>query len=144
MTTSKEKFTEEARPKEWSVGTPQRKKRPGNIANLRPFDHERSMAVQAKAAEAKRARSEMRRRLLAAVCEEGIDKYLVKALKSANVDLMTCCEKVVKMTGLDFSYSSEAVQNVKVDASVDAKARVNSTIKFIIEDAQPPHGDADR
>lgn len=140
MTTSKEKFTEEAKPVDGSVGTPKRKKRPGNIANLKPWTHERSMAVQAKAAEAKRARSEMRRRLLAAVCEEGIDKYLVKALKSSNVDLMTCCEKAVKMTGLDFSSSPEAVQNVKVDANVDAKAKVDSTIKFVIEDAPPAGG----
>lgn len=139
MDNCKENFTEAGVSVEPSENRTKRKAgRPkgsgrGNIANLKPFDHERSLAVQAKAAEARKARNEMRRKLLAAVCEEGIDKHVIKALKEANVDLMTCCEKAVKMTGLDFQSSEEAVQNVNVKAETNNKS--DATIKFVIEDA---------
>lgn len=139
MDNCNENFTEEEVSVEASENPPKRKAgRPkgsgrGNIANLKPWTHERSLAVQAKAAEARKARNEMRRKLLAAVCEEGIDKHLIKALKEANVDLMTCCEKAVKMTGLDFQSSEEAVQNVNVKAETNNKS--DATIKFVIEDA---------
>ena len=122
-----------------SVEQPKKKagrpKGSGGIANLKPFDHARSMAMQAKAQEARKARAEMRRKLLAAVCEEGIDKHVVKALKEANLDLMTCCEKAIKMTGLDFGSSDEAVQNLNVKADVDSKVKADYSLNINFTDA---------
>lgn len=121
-----------------SVSEPKKKagrpKGSGRLSNLKPFDHARSLAVQAKAAEARKARAEMRRKLLAAVCEEGIDKHLIKALKEANVDLMTCCEKAVKMTGLDFQSSEESVQKLAIDAKSESKVSADTTLHVTIED----------
>lgn len=141
MDNCNENFTKESVSVGASENPPKRKAgRPkgsgrGNIANLKPWTHERSLAVQAKAAEARKARNEMRRKLLAAVCEEGIDKHLIKALKEANVDLMTCCEKAVKITGLDFQSSEEAVQNVNVKAETNAKVSADTNLHVTIEDA---------
>ena len=121
-----------------SVGEPKKKAgRPrgsGGLANLKPFDHARSLAVQAKAAEARKARAEMRRKLLAAVCEEGIDKHVIRALKEANIDLMTCCEKAIKMTGLDFGSSEESVQKLAIDAKSESKVSADTTLHVTIED----------
>ena len=133
-----ENFTEGQYSVEESVNEPKKKagrpKGSGGLANLKPFDHARSLAVQAKAAEARRARAEMRRKLLAAVCEEGIDKHVVKALKEANVDLMTCCEKAIKMTGLDFGSSEDAVQKLAIDAKSESKVSADTTLHVTIED----------
>lgn len=134
-----ENLTDEQTSVEESVEQPKKKagrpKGSGGLSNLKPFDHARSLAVQAKAAEARRARAEMRRKLLAAVCEEGIDKHVVKALKEANIDLMTCCEKAIKMTGLDFGSSEDAVQNLNVKADVDSKVKADYSLNINFTDA---------
>ena len=125
---SNEKFTKPTDSVETSVrGKRGRPKGSNGLANLKPFDHDRSMAMQAKAAEARRARAEMRRRILATVCEVGVDKYVAKALKEQNLDLMTLCEKAVNMTGLSYKDSEENILHVK--------AETKSDVKFIIEDA---------
>jgi len=122
-----------------SVSEPKKKagrpKGSGGLSNLKPFDHARSLAVQAKAAEARKARAEMRRKLLAAVCEEGIDKHVVKALKEANIDLMTCCEKAIKMTGLDFGSSEDAVQKLAIDAKSESKVKADYSLNLTFTDA---------
>ena len=105
------------------------------LANLRPFDSERAKAISASANAAKSARAEMRRRLLATVCKEGIEKYLVKAIKEGNQELMTCCEKALKLVGLDYSSSEESVQKVQVKADVDSKSKVDTTLHVTIEEA---------
>ena len=119
-----------------SVEQPKKKagrpKGSGGIANLKPFDHARSMAMQAKAQEARKARAEMRRKLLATVCEEGIDRHLAKALRNSDVDLMTVVEKAVNLVGLNYKDSEEAVQNLHVTAETNNKT--DATIKFVIED----------
>ena len=131
---SNEKFTEPTDSVETSVKKKAgRPKGSNGLANLKPFDHERSMAMQAKAAEARRARAEMRRRILATVCEVGVDKYVAKALKEQNLDLMTLCEKAVNMTGLGYKDSEENILHVKAETKSDVK--VSGPLKFIIEDA---------
>ena len=131
---SNEKFTEPTDSVETSVKKKAgRPKGSNGLANLKPFDHDRSMAMQAKAAEARRARAEMRRRILATVCEVGVDKYVAKALKEQNLDLMTLCEKAVNMTGLGYKDSEENILHVKAETKSDVK--VSGPLKFIIEDA---------
>lgn len=134
---SKDLFTNPAESVDASVEQPKKKagrpKGSGGIANLKPFDHARSMAMQAKAQEARKARAEMRRKLLATVCEEGIDRHLAKALRNSDVDLMTVVEKAVNLVGLNYKDSEEAVQNLHVTAETNNKT--DTTIKFVIEDA---------
>ena len=131
---SNEKFTQTTDSVETSVrGKRGRPKGSNGLANLKPFDHDRSMAMQAKAAEARRARAEMRRRILATVCEVGVDKYVAKALKEQNLDLMTLCEKAVNMTGLSYKDSEENILHVKAETKSDVK--MSGPLKFIIEDA---------
>jgi hypothetical protein len=115
--------------------TPKKKRgRPcgASLANLRPFDSERAKAISAKANAAKAARQEMRRRILAAVCEAGVDKYVAKALKEQNPELMSICEKAISMTGLHYKESEENIQNLHVTAETNNKT--DATIKFVIED----------
>lgn len=131
---SKDLFTNPAESVDASVKKKAgRPKGSGGIANLKPFDHARSMAMQAKAQEARKARAEMRRKLLATVCEEGIDRHLAKALRNSDVDLMTVVEKAVNLVGLNYKDSEEAVQNLHVTAETNNKT--DTTIKFVIEDA---------
>lgn len=104
-----------------------------SLANLRPFDSERAKAISAKANAAKAARQEMRRRILAAVCEAGVDKYVAKAIKEQNPELMSICEKAISMTGLHYKESEENIQNLHVTAETNNKT--DATIKFVIEDA---------
>ena len=101
---------------------------------LKPFTPETSRAMQAKARAARQLRYEMRRRMLDAIASEGLEKYLVKAIKSGDEKLMNIVEKASKLTGVDFGSSEEAVQ--RVQANVDAKTKSDNTIKFVIEDAK--------
>ena len=131
---SKDLFTKSTKSVETSVKKKAgRPKGSGGISNLKPFDHDRSMAMQAKAAEARRARAEMRRKLLATVCEEGIDRHLAKALRNSDVDLMTVVEKAVNMVGLNYKDSEENILRVKAETKSDVK--MSGPLKFIIEDA---------
>lgn len=102
-------------------------------ANLIPFTSETAKAISAKANAAKKARAELRRRMLAAAVEAGIESQFMKALKEGDETLMTVVEKASRMTGIDFASSEEAVQNVNVKA--DTTSKNDTTIKFVIEDA---------
>lgn len=131
---SNEKFTMVGEPLVPPVKSKRgRPKGSGTIANLKPFDSERARIIGAKANEAKRARAEMRRRILATVCEVGVDKYVAKALKEQNLDLMTLCEKAVNMTGLSYKDSEDNILHVKAETKSDVK--MSGPLKFIIEDA---------
>lgn len=106
----------------------QPKKVPG-----RPFTTESSKAVQVRAAAMRKLRKEMRQKMLETVATEGLEKYLAKAIKTGDEKLMNIVVAASKLTGVDFAASEEAVQ--RVDAKVDAKGKVDTNIKFVIEDA---------
>jgi hypothetical protein len=137
---SNENFTQPTDSVEASVEQPKKKagrpKGSGGLANLRPFDHARSMAMQAKAQEARKARAEMRRKLLATVCEEGIDRHLAKALRNSDVDLMTVVEKAVNLVGLNYKDSEEAVQNLHVTAETNSKVKADYSLNLTFTDAK--------
>lgn len=114
---------------------PGRPKGSGTIENLTPFTSERAKAVAAKAAEARKARHEVRRRLLAAAIEGGLEEQFIRALKMGDAELMSVVAQASKLTGTDFASSDEAVQQVKVNAETNNKN--DTTIKFVIEDVKP-------
>lgn len=95
---------------------PEPKKVPG-----RPWTTESSKAVQRRAAEMRKARKEMRQKMLAAMVNAGLENYFVEALKKNDEKLMNIVEKASKLVGVDFAQSEEAVQ--RVDAKVDQKTQ---------------------
>lgn len=115
-----------------------RPKGSGTLANLKPFDSERAKAISAKANAAKAARQEMRRRILATVCQEGIDKYVAKALRDGNAELMAVCEKAINMTGLNYRDSEDAVQNLHVTAETTSNVKADHSINITFTDAPSP------
>lgn len=78
------------------------------------------------AAAAKKARAEMRRKLLQTAISVGIEKYFEKAIKTMDPDAIAVVERASKLVGLDFGSSEEAVQrvNAKVDAKTDSKLEI--------------------
>lgn len=135
---SNENFTEEPESVEPSVEQPVEKKgrgRPkGNVLNLTPFNSETAKKMALKAAYAKKCKAEMRRRILAKVCQAGIDECVFKAIKTSNRELMDVCVQATKLVGLDFASSDEAVQNLNVKADVDSKVSADTTLHVTIED----------
>lgn len=107
-------------------------------ANLIPFTSETAKAISAKANAAKKARAELRRRMLAAAVEAGIESQFMKALKEGNETLMTVVEKASRMTGIDFASSEEAVQNVNVKADTTANVKADHSINITFTDAPSP------
>ena len=86
----------------------------------RPFTKENAKEFSVTANNAKRVRAEMRRKMLQTAIDAGIDKYYESALKSGDDKHMAVVEKAMRLVGLDFAQSEDAVQ--RIDAKVDAKA----------------------
>lgn len=129
---SNENFTEAPESVEQTVEKRGRGRPKGNVLNLTPFNSETGKKMALKAAYAKKCRAEMRRRILAKVCQAGIDECVYKALKTSDRELMDVCVAATKLVGLDFGSSDEAVQNLNVKAETNNKT--DATIKFVIED----------
>lgn len=83
------------------------------------------------AAQAKHKRAELRRKLLKAAVDEGLDKIFVKALKSGDPEQLELVAKASKLVGVDFASSEEAVQRIQADTN----SKVDNTLTVRIEDA---------
>ena len=79
-----------------------------------------------RAAYCRSIRAQMRKKLLEAAVDAGIDKIYAKALKSGDLDAMTVAREGMKLVGLDFASSEESVQRTesKIDAKTDNKVVV--------------------
>lgn len=86
---------------------------------LTPFTTENAKEMARRAAYCKSLRAQARQKMLEAVLNEGVDKYIVKAIKSNDPNMMTIVEKAMKLVGIDFASSEESVQ--RVQANVEAK-----------------------
>lgn len=139
---SNENFTEAPESVEQHVEQPVEKRgrgRPkGNVLNLTPFNSETGKKMALKAAYAKKCRAEMRRRILAKVCQAGIDECVYNAIKTSDRELMDVCVAATKLVGLDFGSSDEAVQNLNVKADVDSKVKADHSINITFTDAPSP------
>ena len=107
---SNENFTEEPESVEPSVEKRGRGRPKGNVANLTPFNSETGKKMALKAAYAKKCRAEMRRRILARVCQAGIDECVYKAIKTSDRELMDVCVQATKLVGLDFQSTQPSDQ----------------------------------
>lgn len=106
-----------------------------NVQNLTPFTSETAKAISAKANAAKKARSDLRRRLLAAAWEVGLDKVFMDALKNRDENAMNIVEKAARLVGTDFASSEDAIQKVNVKAETNAKVSADTNLHVTIEDA---------
>lgn len=95
-----------------------------------PFTTLTAKEAQKASVAARNMRTKMRAQLLDAAIRVGIDKIFEKALKQNDENAMAVVEKAMKLTGLDFASSEDAVQNVKVDSK--SEATVNQTVRFCL------------
>lgn len=101
-------------------------KRRGAPQNLIPYTSETAKIASQRAAYCRTLRAQMRKKLLEAAVDAGIDRIYAKALKSGDLDAMTVAREGMKLVGLDFASSEDAVQRTesKIDAKTDNKVVV--------------------
>ena len=106
-----------------SVSKPAKRTLPKGMT---PFTPDTAKTAAARSAYCRAVRAEMRKKLLEAAVDAGIDKIYAKALKSGDVNAITVAREGMKLVGLDFASSEESVQRTeaKVDAKNDTKLEV--------------------
>ena len=109
------------------------KKRKGAPQNLTPFTAETAKQASQRAAYCRSLRAQMRKKLLEAAVDAGIDKIYAKALKSGDVDAITVAREAMKLVGLDFASSEESVQ--RTVTKVDSTVKSDNKLVITIEDA---------
>ena len=106
-----------------SVSKPAKRTLPKGMT---PFTPDTAKTAAARSAYCRAVRAEMRKKLLEAAVDAGVDKIYLKALKSGDLDSISVVEKAMKLVGLDFASSEESVQRVQanVDAKTDNKVEI--------------------
>lgn len=119
--------------------TPTSATEPPKQVRGRPFTKENAKKMAISAAAAKKRRKDTRHRMLMALTTElDLGDELVKAFKAHNTEQMALIEKAIRMIGLHYDQSDEGkTQNLNVDSKSDIKAKTDTSIRFIIEDAKP-------
>lgn len=95
-----------------------------------PFTSVTAKEAQKASIRARNMRTKMRAQILEAAINEGIDIMFIKALKTKDLDRMAIIEKALKLTGLDFASSEDAVQKMSVDSKNESK--VTQTVRFCL------------
>ena len=97
--------------------------------NLTPFTSVTSQQAQAAATKARNLRKKLRAEILQVAVDAGVQNVFREAIMTGDTDKMAVVEKAMKLVGLDFGSSDEAVQKVdiKADAKVDSKLEVSIT-----------------
>jgi hypothetical protein len=88
--------------------------------------------AQKASVNARNLRTKMRAQILQAAIEEGIDKMFIKALKAKDAERMAIIEKALKLTGLDFASSEDAVQKMAVDSKNENNTKLTGSIEFVL------------
>lgn len=102
---------------------------PKSGALLKPFNSVTAKAAQEASVRARNLRKQMRAKILQAAVDEGIDKLFQQAIKKKDKDLLELVEKGLKLTGLDYASSEDAIQklDIKSDNKTDAKVNIAVT-----------------
>ena len=95
-----------------------------------PFTSVTAKEAQKASIRARNMRTKMRAQILEAAINEGIDQMFIKALKAKDLDRMSIIEKALKLTGLDFASSEDAVQKMAVDSKNESN--VTQTVRFCL------------
>lgn len=94
------------------------------------FTVETAKEAAKRAAYCRSLRAQTRKKMLEAAVDAGVDKIYLKALKSGDLDSITVVEKAMRLVGLDFASSEEAVQRTetKVDSKVKSDTKLEITV----------------
>ena len=108
------------RPEDWNDG------KKGRWANK-----ELAREAGIKSGIVQRIRKEMRAKLLQAAIENGVEKLFGQSLKNLDMEGMKVVAEAMRLVGIDYAASEEAVQKIKADIKADQKmsGNVNISIK---------------
>lgn len=103
--------------------------------NLTPFTSVTSQQAQAAATKARNLRKKLRAEILQVAVDAGVNNVFREAIMTGDLDKMAVVEKAMKLVGLDFGSSDEAVQ--KMDIKSDNKVSTSGTLNITFSDAKP-------
>lgn len=108
------------RPEDWNDG------KKGRWANK-----ELAREAGIKSGIVQRIRKEMRAKMLQAAIENGVEKLFGQSLKNLDMEGMKVVAEAMRLVGIDYASSDEAVQKIKADIKADQKmsGNVNISIK---------------
>lgn len=108
------------RPEDWNEGNK------GRWANK-----ELAREAGIKSGIVQRIRKEMRAKMLQAAIENGVEKLFGQSLKNLDMEGMKVVAEAMRLVGIDYAASEEAVQKIKADIKADQKmsGNVNISIK---------------
>ena len=108
------------RPEDWNDG------KKGRWANK-----ELAREAGIKSGIVQRIRKEMRAKMLQSAIENGVEKLFGQSLKNLDMEGMKVVAEAMRLVGIDYSSSEEAVQKIKADIKADQKmsGNVNISIK---------------
>lgn len=108
------------RPEDWNDG------KKGRWANK-----ELAREAGIKSGIVQRIRKEMRAKMLQAAIENGVEKLFGQSLKTLDMEGMKVVAEAMRLVGIDYAASEEAVQKIKADIKADQKmsGNVNISIK---------------
>ena len=91
-------------------------------------DKEKAKAASDKGKTVQRIRREMRKKMLQEAIDNGIDKLFVQTLKGLDMEGMKVVSEAMKLVGIDYASSEDAVQKVKAEVKSDNKVSGNMNI----------------
>lgn len=107
------------RPEDWNDG------KKGRWANK-----ELAREAGIKSGIVQRIRKEMRAKMLQAAIENGVEKLFGQSLKNLDIEGMKVVAEAMRLVGIDYAASEEAVQKIKADIKADQKMSGNVNINI--------------
>ena len=107
------------RPEDWNDG------KKGRWANK-----ELAREAGIKSGIVQRIRKEMRAKMLQAAIENGVEKLFGQSLKNLDMEGMKVVAEAMRLVGIDYAASEEAVQKIKADIKADQKMSGNVNIRI--------------
>ena len=107
------------RPEDWNDG------KKGRWANK-----ELAREAGIKSGIVQRIRKEMRAKMLQAAIENGVEKLFGQSLKNLDMEGMKVVAEAMRLVGIDYASSEEAVQKIKADIKADQKMSGNGNISI--------------
>ena len=107
------------RPEDWNDG------KKGRWANK-----ELAREAGIKSGIVQRIRKEMRAKMLQAAIENGVEKLFGQSLKNLDMEGMKVVAEAMRLVGIDYAASEEAVQKIKADIKADQKMSGNVNINI--------------
>ena len=104
-------------PKDWNLKTK------GQWA-----DKEKARAAGIKSVIVQRIRKEMRAKMLQAAIENGVEKLFGQSLKNLDMEGMKVVAEAMRLVGIDYAASEEAVQKIKADIKASSKSAAGESI----------------